>query len=183
MQAAEPLSIAFLLPIFCLTTEFKFSFILCMKIKHFQQLIGLDECLNRVNEMVTEAKRSAGIDVNKPLASLVSKYGLLKDNNFFSEKSVWDEQVHLVIFPTIVSDQLWIVLNLLLTLQLSKSNCEFTPLAAKHFLINKNKRMWCKIRILTSTWCVLVISLPVFWTMFENYRKKFQVNHFWELKS
>ena len=54
-----------------------------MKIKHFQQLIGLDECLNRVNEMVTEAKRSAGIDVNKPLASLVSKYGLLKDNNFF----------------------------------------------------------------------------------------------------
>ena len=91
--------------------------------------------------------------------------------------------MHLVIFPTIVSNQLWIVLNLLLTLQLSKSNCEFTPLAATHFLINKNKRMWCKIRILTSTWCVLVISLPVCWIMFENYREKFQVNHFWELKS
>ena len=30
--------------------------------------------------MVTEAKRSAGIDVNKPLASLVSKYGWVKDN-------------------------------------------------------------------------------------------------------
>ena len=147
LQAAEPLSIAFLLPIFCLTTEFKFSFILCMKIKHFQQLIGLDECLNRVNEMVTEAKRSAGIDVNKPLASLVSKYGLLKDNNFFSEKSVWDEQVHLVIFPTIVSDQLWIVLNLLLTLQLSKSNCEFTPLASESFLGVEELKYYYSVQI------------------------------------
>ena len=44
-----------------------------------------------------------------------------------------------MIFPTIVSNQLWIVLNLLLTLQLSKSNCEFTPLAATHFLVNKMK--------------------------------------------
>nr|XP_058961592.1 N-acetyl-D-glucosamine kinase-like [Pocillopora verrucosa] len=43
-------------------------------------LIGLDECLNRVNEMVTEAKRSAGIDVNKPLASLgLSLSGMEKD--------------------------------------------------------------------------------------------------------
>ena len=38
------------------------------------QLIGLEECLRRVNEMVEEAKKSAGIDINKPLASLVSKH-------------------------------------------------------------------------------------------------------------
>ena len=36
------------------------------------QLIGLEECLRRVNEMVEESKKVAGIDINKPLASLVS---------------------------------------------------------------------------------------------------------------
>ena len=36
------------------------------------QVIGLDECLQRVNAMVEEAKKAAGIDINKPLASLVS---------------------------------------------------------------------------------------------------------------
>ncbi|KAK2572390.1 N-acetyl-D-glucosamine kinase [Acropora cervicornis] len=33
-------------------------------------VIGLDECLQRVNAMVEEAKKAAGIDINKPLASL-----------------------------------------------------------------------------------------------------------------
>ncbi|XP_068709146.1 N-acetyl-D-glucosamine kinase-like [Montipora foliosa] len=43
-------------------------------------LIGLDECLHRVNVMVEEAKRTAAIDVCKPLASLgLSLSGLEKE--------------------------------------------------------------------------------------------------------
>ena len=36
-----------------------------------KQLIGMEECLQRVNGMIEEAKELAGIDVKKPLASLV----------------------------------------------------------------------------------------------------------------
>jgi hypothetical protein len=37
------------------------------------QLVGMTECLKRINQMVEEAKKSAGIDVTTKLLSLVGK--------------------------------------------------------------------------------------------------------------
>lgn len=37
----------------------------------FLQLIGQEECLKRVNDMTQEAKKSAGLDSDKPIKSLV----------------------------------------------------------------------------------------------------------------
>lgn len=66
-------------------------------------LIGLDECLNRVNEMVIEAKRSAGIGVNEPLASLgLSLSGMEKEeikktaiSTMFSKYPSCSEKYHM----------------------------------------------------------------------------------------
>ncbi|XP_022807732.1 N-acetyl-D-glucosamine kinase-like [Stylophora pistillata] len=66
-------------------------------------LIGLDECLSRVNEMVIEAKRSAGIGVNEPLASLgLSLSGMEKEeikktaiSTMFSKYPSCSEKYHM----------------------------------------------------------------------------------------
>ena len=100
---------------------------------------------------------------------------------FFSEKSVWDEQVHLVIFPTIVSNQLWIVLNLLLTLQLSKSNCEFTPLASESFLGVEELKCYYSVQIKLTLSNLSIFSLILWIPLFAGYFPKFVAFrfHYW----
>ena len=43
-------------------------------------------------------------------------------------------------------------------------------------------RIWCKVKIITSTWCVGVFSSSVCWIMYGYGREKLYAYHFWELK-
>ena len=50
------------------------------------------------------------------------------------------------------------------------------------FLCKMVMRIWWSIKVISCTWWVWVFSLPVCQIMYEHYREKLRVYHFWELK-
>ena len=43
-------------------------------------------------------------------------------------------------------------------------------------------RIWCSIKVISCTWWLQVFLSPVWQIMYEYYKERLYINHFWELK-